>query len=988
MFKFKHLVKEQYIFNLIEEFVNSQSQQYQLLSEVYSGLNTNSSVYSAIKLGEQTAHDIHVDVICEYLNDHPVLKEDIFQRGLARTKAYLTTPLGKGFGSAKNQQLAQNLINTFRKNTEKIVNAGPSQFAPSKEDVKNSPTQIGKVGALIGQRFAALQNNPKLNVQATPSEIQIGMGRIEQLIANLRSSGLVKGIDSVLDEIGIFARQHPSLTNMIVAGLVAVSTLSGGGSLFGIPMLGKFLTGTALRTLLGMLKGEKATQAATKGAMVSGSGIAIGKLLGLFYDKLAGWLMSQGDDSALSVPVKPTPTVARSEIDTRSLNPDISGVASNAAQSGAVETIAQGFTKATPQLVQQLANAGKQSGQSFSDILSQNDSFWQSKLEPALIKFLGSGPGSNINTDNIHDYLDTAQQKLTGPTLDAITKAINSVGGLPPETMSQHNINIGQSVTNESLNPHVVAQLTRKGALGALKPKFGLYENNAQAEVDYLKAELMLGAGATATLTEANPFTAAKNFMFGGPQVGGKNARLDYKQVESDYLKLLNNLETQFGVRSEKDILDMLKRYDKVFSGAYGYVKKVRDWLYGATPESNNPQPEPVVTPPQEVPTPTNPNPDPTNPTKPEDDPNKPTGPVPGQPPATLPGAITQLDANKIKVVKVFLSRLIDLGEALTRTNPNTLTKPALRDLATIVYNLGDVMVNKKTVGKVNSIVDRATQGLDLLGQPPETKAAKPVSNVFKEETVGSIAVYNNPELTKQITALKSNPVFTNLPQRLGVLMAAKYNDAASMNALRVFLTTVYNNIVKNSAAFQQSVGNPIAIKKELESDKEYLKEATSAEIQGFIVELNNAMVGITKLAGELRQAFNRKNPNNIYTTSQAKSGVAQQAGFKPKEKTLITLRVPPALKDTGGLLPKALYQYYGGKWNVITAKGLQPLDPKNAAKQIAKLTALAKDGRNDYDEAIKLMKTNSKDKGSGIDYAVGNQVKEYFNITDYKKFF
>jgi hypothetical protein len=447
-------------------------------------------------------------------------------------------------------------------------------------------------------------------------------------------------------------------------------------------------------------------------------------------------------------------------------------------------------------------------------------------------------------------------------------------------------------------------------------------------------------------------------------------------------------LETQFGVHSEKDILDMLKRYDKVFPGAYDYVKKVRDWLYGATPESNKPQPEPVVTPPQEVPTPTNPNPDPTHPTKPEDDPNKPTEPVPGQPPATLSGADTQLDANKIKVVKVFLSRMIDLGQALTRTNPNALTKPALRDLATNVYTLGDVMVNKKTDGKVNAIVDKATQGLDLLGQQPEKKPVQPVSNVFKEETVGSAAVYKNPELTKQIAALKSNPVFANLPQRLGVLMSAKYNDAASMNALRVFLTMVYNNIVKNSAAFQQAVGNPIAIKKELESDKEYLKEATSAEIQGFVGELNTAVAAITKLAGELRQAFNRKNPNNVYAASQANPGAAPQAGFTPKEKTLITLRVPPTLEDTGGLLPKALYQYFGGKWNVVTAKGLQPLDAKNAAKQIAKLTALAKDGRNDYDKAIQLMKTNPKDKGSGIDYAVGNQVKEYFNITDYKKFF
>jgi hypothetical protein len=110
--------------------------------------------------------------------------------------------------------------------------------------------------------------------------------------------------------------------------------------------------------------------------------------------------------------------------------------------SGAGEAIAQGFTKASPQLVQQLANVSSTSGQSFSDILSQNDSFWQAKLAPALVKFLGG----NINASNLEDYLDTVPQKVTGPTLDAITKAINSVGGLPVETM-----NVIQNTLNESI---------------------------------------------------------------------------------------------------------------------------------------------------------------------------------------------------------------------------------------------------------------------------------------------------------------------------------------------------------------------------------------------------------------------------------------------------------------------------------------------------------------------------------------------------------
>jgi len=295
MAKFKHLAREQFIGQLISEFVSSQHKsQTSLLSE---GLDTKSNLYYAIQLGEHTAKQVQVDILNEYLNEHAVLKEDIFQRGLAKTKAWLTTPLGKGFGQAKDTQVIQNLFAALKKNTDKIVSAGPSPFAPSEEDVKNSPTQIGQIGALIGKRFAALQNNPKLNIPATPAEQQAGMGRIEQLISKLRATGLVKGADSVLDEIGIFARQHPTLTNMIVAGLVAVLTLSTGGGLFGIPLLGKFLVGTALRTFAGMLKGEKATQAATKAAAVSGAGIAIGKLLGLFYDKLAGWISGQASRS-------------------------------------------------------------------------------------------------------------------------------------------------------------------------------------------------------------------------------------------------------------------------------------------------------------------------------------------------------------------------------------------------------------------------------------------------------------------------------------------------------------------------------------------------------------------------------------------------------------------------------------------------------------------------------------------------------------------
>ena len=120
MTKFKQLAQDTVVRNVITEFIATQYTQNQLISETYQGVDPKSNLHYAIQLGEQIGKDIQIDMLCTYLNEHPVLKEDIFQRGLARTKAYLTTPLGRGFGDAKNQQMINNLFNTFKKNTDKI----------------------------------------------------------------------------------------------------------------------------------------------------------------------------------------------------------------------------------------------------------------------------------------------------------------------------------------------------------------------------------------------------------------------------------------------------------------------------------------------------------------------------------------------------------------------------------------------------------------------------------------------------------------------------------------------------------------------------------------------------------------------------------------------------------------------------------------------------------------------------------------------------
>ena len=847
MSKFKQIAKEQYISHLLKEFIDSNHKQNRLLSESYVGVNPKSNLYYAIQLGEKTAKQVQSDILNEYLNEHPVLKEDIFQRGLAKAKAYLTTPLGKGFGQAKDTQVIQNLFGALKKNTEKIVNAGPSPFTPSAEDVKNSPTQIGQVGALIGKRFAALQNNPKLNIPATPAEQQAGMGKIEQLIAKLRSTGLVKGADNVLDEIGIFARQHPTLTNMIVAGLVAVLTLSTGGGLFGIPLLGKFLTGTALRTLIGMLKGEKATQAATKAAAVSGAGIAIGKLLGLFYDKLAGWIGGQADGSALPVPPKPIPQpIDRGSV----INPN--------AQSPESLSIPNPPDNSVPPIDRgSVINPNAQSPESLGIPNPPDNSVPPGIAQPGAA---GVGQQPPVTGVNIPPTLATLRPKLD--TLARLTSSTGVKGATAPaarQALQNWVAGISQPEAQAMLaDPNATNQLMRKGALGLLKQKFGIKESK-KSELDRLKEELK--SEVQDQFNEANPLTAAKNFMFGGPEVGGKNSRLDFKQVESDYLKFLNNMESSLSLKSEKDILDTLRKYDKTFPGIYDYVKKVRDWLYGATPESDKPTPDPVVVPPNEEPKP------------PVIDPN-----APQQPPQPAPGAPGvdgfKMDATTLKNVKLFLTQLIELSNAINKANPQNLDKATLKNLATASLNIGDILVNKKGVGKSNQMLDKVLQGIDILGPlpPPKVRQASttgPVSSIFTEE-----AGYKNPELTKQIATLKSFPLFKGLQQRIINLLTigsgAGFNNLdnpESIIALRKVLSDVNSIILKFSPQVSQKLGaNPAVIRKELESDKGFIKEVASEQqrIQ-FTKELTATMPVIIGLMVSLRQAFNRKNPNNIY---------------------------------------------------------------------------------------------------------------------------
>lgn len=1062
MAKFKHLDKEQFIEQLVNEFVISQHKsELSLLSE---GVDKKSNLYHAIRLGEQTGKQIQIDIINEYLNDHPVIKEDIFQRGLARAKAYLTTPLGKGFGQAKDTQIIQNLFGAFKKNTDRIVSAGPSPFTPSEEDAKNSPTLVGKVGALIGKRFAALQNNPKLNVPATPAEITAGMGKIEQLLAKLRSSGFVKGVDNVADEIGIFARQHPTLTNFIVTGLVAVLTLTG-GVVSAVPLLTKFVVGVALRTLLGVLKGEKATQAATKAAVVSGFGIALGKILGLFYDKLADWIGGQADGSALPVPVKPeVPQPQAVDIDTSmtgseeylsSYRNDLINKALNAASSEEYQTYIQqvknmdakfGFNGEIPEY-----DPASASGQ-----LPTTSTPQPAYQAPEDLK--GPGDGYDPNADgNQYDSQgnrifpgaanDPNQGMYTQPApepeapvpaespvdLQPAKTGLNSLastGDLKPAAAPAARIAVQNWVNSISQpeaqamlkDPNITKQLMRKGALGLLKKKFNIQES----ELDLLKAELMGGAVA---LTEANPLTAAKNFMFGGPEVGGKNARLDYKQVESDYLKFLNNMESQLGLKTEKDILDFLRTKDKVFPGVYGYVKKVRDWLYGPSPESNKAQPDAVVVPPSEIPTPTNPEPSPQKPTKPEELPAEP--PKPGDPSGSYVNKNLTKYLTGLKGSPLFSGnlqqRVVNMLKA-TDDPKSPEAKASIATLKTFLINFSKAISDasaqyRQKVGDPNAVRAEITKDpqftslaeavADLLTQNKERQTFISNFTATIPNLVGATAelrqVFNkkNPNSVYNFSAAPAQSPKLPMPQqKTGVKIAPpiigrKPGLPAGFAPKNEDLETKGKPVVPNTGATGKLTAPDIANARamfakliDLGTTLQGLNPngLTKANLKQLIItclDIGDVLVykkgskKTNKMVDNALQGLDLLGPGQA--EAQPKQDGPKQDGFKPKEKTLVI-----ADPEEKPLTPKSLYQYFGDKWNIVTKAGLKPLDVKGAAALIQKLNTLSKAGRNDYDKAIGLIKTNKNDKSKGISSDVGNQIKEesLYNLSDYRKFF
>jgi hypothetical protein len=142
---------------------------------------------------------------------------------------------------------------------------------------------------------------------------------------------------------------------------------------------------------------------------------------------------------------------------------------------------------------------------------------------------------------------------------------------------------------------------------------------------------------------------------------------------------------------------------------------------------------------------------------------------------------------------------------------------------------------------------------------------------------------YSNKNLAKYLSALKSSPFFIgNLQTRLIGLLKAKDNpnnpeDKASVATLKSFLSNLKNMTANASAQFRKKLGDPIALRKGIVGDPQFttLREAAAdllkqnKDRQLFIQQFNKMLPNLIGATVELRNAFNKNNPNNIYGTSQ-----------------------------------------------------------------------------------------------------------------------
>jgi hypothetical protein len=118
-------------------------------------------------------------------------------------------------------------------------------------------------------------------------------------------------------------------------------------------------------------------------------------------------------------------------------------------------------------------------------------------------------------------------------------------------------------------------------------------------------------------------------------------------------------------------------------------------------------------------------------------------------------------------------------------------------------------------------------------------------------------------------------------------------------------------------------------------------------------------------------------------TTTTAGAGKETETpsdSFKPKEKTIIRAKA-----EEKPLTPNSMYQYYNGEWNYVSKTGFQAIDPEKGKNYVDKLNSLAKSGRDDTDDVMKL---SNSDKKFDQSPAFKNLKEEFISPDIYREFY
>jgi len=170
---------------------------------------------------------------------------------------------------------------------------------------------------------------------------------------------------------------------------------------------------------------------------------------------------------------------------------------------------------------------------------------------------------------------------------------------------------------------------------------------------------------------------------------------------------------------------------------------------------------------------------------------------------------------------------------------------------------------------------------------------------------------YANKNLAKYVTGLKGSPLFSgNLQQRVVDMLKAvddpKSPEAkASIATLKTFLIKFSKAISDASAQYRQKVGDPNNVRVEITQDPQFTSLAEAAKDllaqnkarQAFINDFTAVIPNLVGATFELRQVFNKKNPNSVYNFSVAPA----QPPKLPMNEDLET-KGKPVVPNTGAI--------------------------------------------------------------------------------------